>query len=159
MVGRHPKPTAIKIQEGNPGHRPLNKHEPKFTGIPTCPQHLTKVARKEWRRVTKELSAAGLLSAVDRAALAVYCSAWARWIYADELASKSEVIRTKAGNIILNPLRSTANRAEEIMLKAAVEFGMTPSSRSRVTADDKNTAGMELNAILMQERKPRAVVQ
>ncbi|MEQ8198694.1 MAG: phage terminase small subunit P27 family, partial [Clostridiaceae bacterium] len=27
--GRKPKPTAIKVLEGNPGKRPLNKNEPK----------------------------------------------------------------------------------------------------------------------------------
>jgi len=29
MAGRKPKPTALKIIEGNPGKRPLNKNEPK----------------------------------------------------------------------------------------------------------------------------------
>lgn len=26
--GRKPKPTALKVLEGNPGKRPLNDHEP-----------------------------------------------------------------------------------------------------------------------------------
>ncbi|HZK10243.1 MAG TPA: phage terminase small subunit P27 family, partial [Clostridia bacterium] len=27
--GRKPKPTALKVLEGNPGKRPLNKNEPQ----------------------------------------------------------------------------------------------------------------------------------
>jgi P27 family predicted phage terminase small subunit len=118
---------------GNPGKRTLNKSEPKPGGLPRCPAHLSKEAKQEWRRVVKILGPLKLATAADRAALAIYCAAWARWIAADAIASLREVISTKSGNAIQNPFRSVANRAEEIMLKAAAEFGMTPSSRSRLT--------------------------
>ena len=29
--GRKPKPTALKMLEGNPGKRPLNEYEPKHS--------------------------------------------------------------------------------------------------------------------------------
>ena len=35
--GRKPKPTALKLLEGNPGNRPLNIAEPRPTGVPNCP--------------------------------------------------------------------------------------------------------------------------
>lgn len=38
MRGRKPKPTHLKLLEGNPGHRPINGAEPKPNpGLPTCP--------------------------------------------------------------------------------------------------------------------------
>ena len=46
--GRKPKPTALKVLEGNPGHRPLNKKEPMPKGkLPRCPEWLEDDAKKE----------------------------------------------------------------------------------------------------------------
>lgn len=44
--GKKPKPTNLKILEGNPGKRPLNLNEPKPIPIaPECPdcQYLQKI--------------------------------------------------------------------------------------------------------------------
>ena len=85
MAGRPPKPTHLKVLEGNPGKRALNKDEPKPQAkIPSCPSHLDKEAKAEWRRISKELLQLNLLTAIDRAALAAYCMAWSRWVYAEE---------------------------------------------------------------------------
>jgi hypothetical protein len=48
MVGRLPKPTALKVLSGNPGKRALNKNEPKPGGVPTCPSSLDATAKREW---------------------------------------------------------------------------------------------------------------
>jgi phage terminase small subunit len=54
--GRPPKPTALKVLEGNPGKRPLNQNEPKpEKKAPNCPSWLLPDAKKEWRRLSKEL--------------------------------------------------------------------------------------------------------
>lgn len=136
MRGRKPIPTATKKLRGNPGKRPLNKAEPQFARVlPRCPSHLSVEARREWRRVSAELYAQGLLTRVDRAALAGYCQAYGRWVRAEEaLAQSSLVVKTVAGNIIPNPYLAIANRAMDDMRRFMVEFGMTPSSRSRITA-------------------------
>ena len=50
-AGRKPKPTAVKILEGNPGKRKLNEHEPQpQRKAPPCPKWLEPEAKKEWRR-------------------------------------------------------------------------------------------------------------
>ena len=79
--GRKPKPTAIKILEGNPGRRPLNKNEPKPKEKKKlqCPSHLNAEAKKEWRRLSKVLIEMGVLTELDTAAFAGYCQAYARW--------------------------------------------------------------------------------
>lgn len=136
MQGRKPVPTALKLIRGKPGHRPLPKDEPKpEIKIPPCPRHLSAEARKEWKRVSKVLARLGMLSTIDRAALAAYCQAWGRWVDAERhVKERGEVVKTAAGNIIQNPYLCIANKSMEQMYKFLTEFGMTPVSRTRVTA-------------------------
>ena len=149
MAGRKPKPTATKLLDGNPGHRPINRNEPRFGGVPTCPKHLNKVARSEWRRLSGALAAQGLLTTVDRSALAGYCAAYARWVEAEEQLARSEeepnksklVLASPSGYPIQNPFLGIANTALDKMHKFAAEFGMTPSSRSRISVADAPTNG------------------
>ena len=133
MQGRKPKPTALKALAGNPGKRPLNDSEPKPSGIPDCPDHLDEIATAEWDRVSSELVTIGLLTSVDRAALAAYCAAYSRWVKAEKnIQQYGEVIMTKDKNAVQNPYVGVANRAMDLMHKFITEFGMTPSSRSRL---------------------------
>ena len=149
MAGRKPKPTALKELAGNPGKRPLNRREPKpKTALPTCPRHLDGEARKEWRRMGGELARMGVVTVVDRAALAAYCVAWARWVEAEGQVTKlGTIVKTANGNLIQNPYLAVANRALEQMTKLAGEFGMTPSSRSRVQVAEPD-AGPSLADVL-----------
>lgn len=132
--GPAPLPTATKRARGNPGKRPLNDDEPQMPArAPRCPSHLQGEARAEWRRVAGALNAAGLLTQVDRAALAVYCQAWSRWVRAEEqVARHGEIVKTASGNLIQNPYLSVANRAMKQLQTLAREFGMTPSARSQL---------------------------
>ena len=71
MRGRRPKPTRLKVPTGNPGKRPMNKHEPKPEPVvPDCPAEFGLVARREWDRLASELAKLKILTALDRAALA-----------------------------------------------------------------------------------------
>lgn len=137
MAGRPPKPTRMKELAGNPGKRSLNKTEPKPSGKrPPCPAHIQGEAKKEWNRVTKQLLAQGLLSEVDRAALAAYCQAWARWVQAEEEMRKQDfcmVTLTDKGYPVVSPWLGVANQSMKQMLRFLTEFGMTPASRSKVT--------------------------
>lgn len=137
MRGRKPKPTAIKKLEGNPGKRTLNSKEPKpKASIPSCPSHIKGAARLEWNRIVKELHALGILTQVDRAALASYCGAYGHWVDAEKhLAEEDAVIITDKGNMVQNPYMQIAKRSMDQMVKFAAEFGMTPSSRSRVKVE------------------------
>jgi P27 family predicted phage terminase small subunit len=135
MAGRPPKPTQLKKLQGNPGKRALNKAEPKLkASLPQCPRHLSKEAKKEWHRVSHELHNAGLLTRVDRGALAAYCQAWARWVKAEEdLADEDLTLETVNGYRYPNPLLGISKAALAEMHTYMAAFGMTPSSRSKVT--------------------------
>ena len=52
--GPKPKPTKLKLLEGNPGRRPINDKEPKpKERLPQCPTHLSEEAKREWQRTGK----------------------------------------------------------------------------------------------------------
>lgn len=137
MAGRRPKPTKLKELAGNPGHRTLNNAEPRPGGIPACPTHLDREARAEWKRIARELTGLGLLTSVDRAALAAYCAAYSRWVKAEEQVQKFGLVikSPKSGYPIANPYVGIANTALDQMRRFLIEFGMTPASRSRIHVD------------------------
>ena len=142
--GPRPKPTHLKLVTGNPGRRPLPTGEARLAAaLPTVPPHLSPDALTEWERVARELVDAGLLASLDRAALAAYCQAYARWAQAEralvemgrrDMLTGGLMIKTTGGNAIQNPLVGIANKAAADMVRYAAEFGMTPSSRTRIQA-------------------------
>lgn len=134
MRGRKPKPTHLKLLEGNPGRRPLNGAEPRpASGTPTCPAHLTPTGKAEWKRLAVELQAIGILTRIDRAVLAGYCQSWGRWVEAErKLQETPPLLKTPAGYIQLSPWLTIANRERELMLRYMAELGLTPSSRTRL---------------------------
>lgn len=141
MAGRPPKPTALKALGGNPGKRKPNKSEPKPKAKrPSCPKHLTGEAKKEWNRMSKQLYELGLLTEVDRAALAAYCQAWGRWVEAEEEMRKPDfrmITTTDSNYPVVSPWLNIATNAMKQMKGFLTEFGMTPASRSRVQAPTK----------------------
>ncbi|MGD9644433.1 MAG: phage terminase small subunit P27 family [Pirellulales bacterium] len=135
MRGRKPTPYRLKILRGNPGRRNAKAPEPEpALSVPECPDHLKGEARNEWDRMATELYSLGLLSNLDRAALAAYCVAYGRWHDAEEILRKTNVVLVAkgTGNMYPNPYLHIANKAMEQMHKFLTEFGMSPSSRTRV---------------------------
>ena len=130
-----PKPTAIRRLEGNPGKRAWNHAEPVPPDAqPRCPGHLSAVAQKEWRRLASALHKMGVLTVVDRAALAAYCAAYGRWVEAEEkLKETPTLFKTPAGYVQQSPWLGIANKQLELMGRYLIELGMTPASRSRVS--------------------------
>lgn len=135
MRGRPRKPTELKKLQGNPGKRPLPRNEPRpARDLPYCPAHLNDEAKREWKRIVHTLYDTGLLTKVDKAALAMYCQAWGRWVEAEnQVAINGDVVKTKQGNIIQNPYLSISNRAWDQLSKMIQQFGLSPAARARLT--------------------------
>ncbi|MCB9930027.1 MAG: phage terminase small subunit P27 family [Alphaproteobacteria bacterium] len=134
MRGRKPKPTALKLIEGNRGKRRVNGREPKPpTTQPTCPVHLSATAKTEWRRVAGTLNEIGILTQVDRAVLAAYCQAYGRWVEAErKLAETPLLLKMPAGYVQVSPWLTISNKQVELMLRLMAELGLTLSARSRL---------------------------
>ena len=153
-AGRKPKPTNIKILEGNPGKRPLNEYEPKpLKKAPPCPKWLELEAKKEWRRLAKTLEAMGILTDADMAAFAGYCQAYARWKEAEErITDRGLVIRTPSGYPQQVPYISIAQQYLKLMQQFAEQFGLTPAARSRIIAGSGESKAVDdMDALLGEE--------
>lgn len=149
--GRKPKPTALKELEGNPGKRQLNEREPKpKMKAPTCPKWLDNDAKKEWRRLAKQMEQLGILTEVDMAAFAGYCQAYSRWKEAEEFISKhGAIVKTPSGYWQQVPQVSIAQKYMKQMSRFCEQFGLTPASRSRIVSDVKQNGGIdEMESIL-----------
>lgn len=134
LRGPAPKPTAIKRLEGNPGKRKLNEEEPIMTVcVPECPDHLDDVAKKEWGRLGAILTAMKVLAEADYIALANLCQAYSTLISAQRQLNKTGILyKSKSGYIQQSPLLGIIHTQTTIVNNLLREFGLTPSSRTRV---------------------------
>lgn len=155
MAGRKPKPTAQKKLAGNPGKRALNKEEPRlpeFDKPPSPPCYLSPPAKKEWKRVAPLLHTARVLTSGDITALEAYCIQYGVMVETQkEIKKYGLMIRTtpstgtedpnkkgrkkkNTGPVILslNPMFEVQQKVLTQMRQFMVEFGLTPSSRSRI---------------------------
>jgi P27 family predicted phage terminase small subunit len=135
--GAKPKPTHLKLLEGNPGRRPLNRKEPVPKGyLSDPPEWMSDSQRAGWNYAI-EHAPNGLLKKLDSSVLVV-------WVVAEDLHRQATIAvekfglitkSPKAGEPMQNPYLPIINRQAQIMMKAAAELGFTPSSRSRVEVD------------------------
>lgn len=133
---RGPKPVPTKLKLARGSRRVAGRIEPQpEPSPPKCPIHLTEAAKHEWRTIAPKLLRLGLLTELDRAALAAYCQAWGDWIEARRVIKQSStIIKDLDGGLMLNPYLKVATVAAKQMHEFLVEFGMSPSSRTRVMA-------------------------
>jgi P27 family predicted phage terminase small subunit len=141
--GRPKKPTALKVLEGNPGNRSLPKNEVKPKPLmPKCPTWLHKYAKKEWKAIAPKLEALGLLTEVDKTALASYCQAYARWREAEEFMKQyGTIFKTPSGYIQQVPQVAIAQKYMSLMLSALSKFGLSPADRAGLTVSKPNETG------------------
>lgn len=150
-TGRPTLPTALKLVKGTLRKGRMKDEAKPVAEIPPVPPELSDTAKVEWGRISQDLMNLGLLSRIDRAALAAYCEAWSDWLDATEKVNRlGKVIKTgekvtekrgvdgvvtterSGGNFVENPYFSIKKRCAELMHKFLTEFGMTPAARSRI---------------------------
>ena len=136
-------PTVIHLLNGNPSKIcGLNmKNEPTPTeytesNAPKPPAWLDSVASKEWKRVAPMLATLRLLTPADLSALEGYCKSYSRWREAEQQMdkAKSTIMKTgKTGYLQQLPQIAISQKYLKLCKEFMTEFGMTPSSRSRMT--------------------------
>lgn len=150
--GRKPKPHHLKVIEGNPGKRSMAPPPKAPPARPYCPAWLSKYAKTEWRRVVPELDALGVLTKVDRSALAAYCEAVATFKEATEAIDKVGVLvqGRRKGDVIKNPALQVQRDAARLIATFSAMFGLSPSDRVRLMGDAKPgpAAGDPLETLL-----------
>ncbi len=150
--GPLPKPAALKLLEGNAGKRPLDLAagvNPRIE-IPSPPKHLSVEAKKEWKRITPLLEELGLISGLDRTALALYCQAAGRLSeletafngmvarkveegmdYADAVYHCSYAV-TPSGYAQQSVIVQLLGKHREQVNRYLMHFGLSPAARGRV---------------------------
>lgn len=146
------KPTALKLLEGNPGKRCINQSEPKYNLSEKGrkpPPWLGKHAKAEWKRIFPLLEKNGLVTDADYMTLCAYCQNVDTWICAEK-QKRVEGITTTTSNgcEIQHPAVGIANTAMTNMLKFGREFGLTPSSRSDLSAEKFENADNPLLSLM-----------
>jgi P27 family predicted phage terminase small subunit len=132
-------PSHLKIITGNPGKRPLPVNEPKpKRARPSAPAHLSDRAKAAWPSLVDVLDNTGVLTVADALALEMLAESVADFLEARATlkAFGSNFYETKT------PTGATMHRAHPALaaMQAAdkrarawmVEFGMTPSARTKV---------------------------
>ena len=134
MKGRKPRPTHLKLLEGNPGKRTINKGEPRPEGdLFEPPSDLPPGAVPFWNQAIAD-APRGLLKRLDLRILFIWANA--AWLHSDAATkiSRSSVMvqSARTGEVYQHPMLSVMNRQATLMLKAAEQMGFSPSSRGRI---------------------------
>jgi P27 family predicted phage terminase small subunit len=138
-AGRPPKPTHLHILDGTyreDRHGDAAANAPALepvTTLPDAPDWLGDDGVVEWKRVGQELLEKNVLTLADLPSFAGYCASLERAIGAERALQHGDyVITTPAGFGQARPEIAIARQAWAEVRKFAQEFGMTPSSRTRV---------------------------
>ena len=139
MAGRKPLPTHLKIVKGTARPHRVNKKEPKpLQIVPDPPDHLDERAKAKFTEMAAMLARHGVMTELDVSALSRYAVVWCRWIDAEnEIKKRGPVVKTAGDNVIQNPFLAVANKCLLQMAQIESEFGLTPSSRSRVRTEEQ----------------------
>lgn len=137
MRGRKPTPSRLHELRGDPGKRHRSRDgEPRPSAlekVPRPPSHLNRRAAALWRQNLPELIHMRLIAKIDIGSLAGYFSALATAQEADERLKKEPWTTTTArGGSRPNPLFKIRDDALKLVQKFAAEFGLSPSTRSRI---------------------------
>lgn len=132
--GPHPQPDKLKVLHGRPSHEKKQKLvDRKNTEIPTPPKFLSSSAKYEWKRICEVMKDQNVITKADRAALASYCTSYARWKEAEALIdAEGMVLVTDKGYSYQHPAVSIAQKERMLMRQFLTELGLTPSSRARL---------------------------
>lgn len=166
--GPKPLPTNVHLLRGNASKKPLGSILDEFrpeVEIPDFPSWIWPEAKKEWKRISVELERYGLVSRLDRAALVLYCQAWAKMVWAERMLSRSMkaaeqarlqaesagveytggdglMVKTAGGNFTYSHHWVVGRHASAEVKRYLDLFGLSPSARTRVTTSDNRQASL-----------------
>jgi P27 family predicted phage terminase small subunit len=160
--GPAPKPTALRVLQGNPGKIPLNPREPSPPAAATTlppPSWLSEEAKEAWARLRPSLP---WLTTADMDTFAAYCATYARWREVAAILEaggltfeiRAEGKPNKRGEVKLGPVKYVQQRPEvaierqslAMLCKLAGELGLTPAARTRIQVEPPEAAAKDKTA-------------
>lgn len=152
-AGRPPKPTAMKIAQGNPGGRPLNENEPQyealtFLGAPPAIR-FSKYAVDRWDYTIRELVREKVLTEMDVHNLEQFCYWLGIWHDAAKaIRSDGLTVPGQRGGLVAHPAINVAAKASGLVAQFGALMGLDPSSRSRIIGKGKELDKNDFTSIL-----------
>ncbi len=166
--GPRPLPANVHQLRGNPSKKALGAILDEFrpeVEIPDFPSWIWPEAKKEWKRISVELERYGLVSKLDRAALVLYCQAWAKMVWAERQLSRAMataneakaaaeadgreytggdglMVKTANGNFTYSHHWVVGRHAAAEVRRYLDLFGLSPSARSRVSTSDNRQGSL-----------------
>jgi P27 family predicted phage terminase small subunit len=141
MRGRPRKPSGLKILEGNRGRRPLQPEPEPIKGAPDMPPGLPEGAAGIWQQLVGELDRLGILTQIDGLVLEGACrgAAEARWADTQRAALQNKIDAgeeeiTQQVVYRLAILNALSKKGWQQWKSFGVEMGLTPASRSKLSA-------------------------
>lgn len=138
MRGRKPKPSYLRVLDGNAGHRPGNPDEPQPPGAledVEPPADMPERQKRIWRQAIAN-APPGLLRRLDWAAFEHWVVHHANFLHASAQVDKTgQLIAKEGGGWDWNPYMAIMNKQSALAAKWAAELGFTPSSRTRVKVE------------------------
>ena len=138
--GRRPRPTHLKVIEGNPGKRPLSTVTAKAAPErPYATPDMSEDAKAEWNYIVPKLDATGILTKADRRNLVILCEQVSVFNEATHWIQDKGIIvagRNK-GEAVKNPAVQIQRDAARLISTFSRMFGLSPADR----------AGLELGGL------------
>lgn len=139
MAGRPPKPSALKLVQGNPGKRATNNREPEPVLLNDLepPEHLPPPVADVWREMAPKLRRAQLLTELDTYLLELTCTAVATFRSTIEKTADGKLMarNPETGTVSLSPWVLLQSMSHKQAMATLREWGATPAARSRVVID------------------------
>jgi P27 family predicted phage terminase small subunit len=160
MAGRKPLPDAVKQLRGTDQPVRMSKSVTKLTvQIPEPPEYLSERAKEAYWQLASVLHTMRIITIADKTALELLCESYATYRECYEFVQKnSRTYETYStypvrnaegmvtgheqveGSVMYRPRPEVAmmNEAWKQVRSMLAEFGLTPSSRSKVSAMGEN---------------------
>ena len=137
MKGRKPTPTALKKLRSTERPCRVNDQEAQpatIEKLPPAPRWFSKMAKKIYRTKGQELINMNIMGTLDLDMFTLYCNEFATYIETSEQIAQIPLNAAlgESSTEIYKRIRQQNQQAWERCKNIAIEFGFTPSARSRV---------------------------
>jgi P27 family predicted phage terminase small subunit len=152
--GRKKIPTKLKELRGTTRPDRLVENEmvvALVAELPDPPEWLSVIGKNEWTKVCSELFGKQMLHQIDLRLIESYCNAMSLHIETEMMLREKgriQIYKNTDGTIRHAqsvPYQKIANDALDRALKIAREFGLTPSSRTSISAPSINIQNNQTN--------------
>jgi P27 family predicted phage terminase small subunit len=155
VPGRRPTPVEAQIAAGDPSKKGKHKlqeiadRQPQAPGqLPACPEHLDGLARQAWEDWSECLAEMKISKRPDAIMLEGACVAYGRAVEADERLKREGLVVGELDSPKPHPCCGISQKCWAQVRAFCSEFGLSPSSRTRLALEAIKDDGPSLMDML-----------